>query len=307
MQGELLWIYEGLTTYLGRILPARSGLWSTEDFRDHLAVVAADAQLQAGRRWRSLTDSSVAAQQLYRAGEAWAFRRRGTETSFYDEGELLWLEVDATIREVSAGKRSLDDFCRAFYGGPGTRPSVRPYVLADVTTALDKVAHHDWTRFFADRVDTPSKQAPLAGLEKSGWRLTYSAEPTAMAAATEKTGKWGFNKPAVNLTYSLGLLLTEDGIVTDVVPASPADRAGLSPSVKLIAVNGRRWSPTIIRDAVKASSQSTSLIELITEDGDFFKNASIDYHNGPRYPRLERDNTYPDHLSKILAPSSPVD
>jgi predicted metalloprotease with PDZ domain len=306
MQGELLWIYEGLTTYLGRILPARAGLWTPEDFRSHLAVVAADAQLQSGRHWRSLTDSSLSAPQLYRAGDSWSFRRRSTDASFYDEGELLWLEVDSLIREQTSGNRSLNDFCSAFHGGPEAHPAVRLYILADIITALDKVAPRDWSKFFADRVDAPTKHAPLAGLEKSGWRLIFTDEPTAMASAIEKTGKWGFNSPTINLTYNLGLKLKEDGTVLDVVPNLPADRAGISPSVKLIAINGRRFSPTAVQDALKASRNSTTPIELIIKDGDFFKTVTINDHTGPRYPRLERDPTRPDLLTKILNPIAPI-
>jgi len=297
---ELLWIYEGLTTYLGRILPARSGLWSAEDFRDHLAVVAADAEHYKGRAWRSLSDAATSAPKLYGTGDAWAFRRWSADASFYDGGELLWLEVDATIRSLSEGKKSLDDFCRAFYGGEGGKPAVSFYEIQDIVTALDKVASHDWAKFFAERVNVPLKDAPLGGLERSGWKLTYGEESTEMFKAIEKSGKWGFDDPMVNLTYSLGLLLNEDGTVVDVVPGLASDRAGISPSVKIIAVNGRRFSPTLIRDAVKASKADKGPIDLLTEDGDFFKNHAIDYHEGARYPRLERIKQRPDSLSKIL-------
>lgn len=302
MLGELLWIYEGLTTYLGRILPARAGLWTPEDFRGHLAVVAADAEHQEGRRWRSLADAAVAAQQLYKAGEAWSFRRRSTDASFYDEGELLWLEVDLRIRDLSGGKRSLDDFCLAFFGGEGGKPSVRPYTLADVLKALDEVADHDWPAFFAERVDRPGGRPWERALDGSGWRLAYSDQPTTMGVAIEKTGKWGFGNAVINLTYSLGLLLKDDGTIIDVVPGLSADRAGAAPGMKVIAVDGRRWSSTVVRDALTAGKSRREPLDLLIEDGDFFKHLALDYHGGERHPRLERDAKRPDLLSKILAP-----
>ena len=304
VHGELLWIYEGLTTYLGRILPARAGLWTPEEFRDHLAVVAADAEHFKGSSWRSLADTGASAQNLYGAGHAWAFRRWSTDASFYDWGELLWLEVDALIREQSGGKKSLDDFCQAFHGGEGGKPEVRFYELKDVIAALDGVSHHDWAKFFEERVARPRTEPPLGGLERSGWKLSYGNTTTPMFLAVEKSGKWGFDESMVNLTYSLGLLIKEDGTVEDVAPGMPADRAGISPSVKIIAVNGRRFSPTMIRDAVAASRDSKAPIELIVEDGDFFKTHTLDYHGGARYPRLERVEGRPDSLSDILKPHS---
>jgi predicted metalloprotease with PDZ domain len=302
VHGEMLWIYEGLTTYLGRILPARSGLWSPEEFRDHLAVVAADAEHFKGRGWRSLADAGVSAQQLYNAGSAWSFRRWSADASFYDTGELLWLEVDTTLRDLSDGAKGLDDFCHVFFGGEGGKPSVRFYELRDVIEALDGVAHHDWARFFADRVNTPSPQAPLGGLERAGWKLTYDNPPTPMFNAIEKSGKWGFDEPTVNLTYSLGFLLKEDGNILDVVPGMAADRAGVSPGTRVIAVNGRRYSATLIRDAVRDRKGPGGTIDLLIEDGDFFMTHAIEARGGARHPRLVRIEDRPDRLEAILKP-----
>jgi predicted metalloprotease with PDZ domain len=298
MQGELLWVYEGLTEYLCEVLAARCGFWTEEDFRQRLALDAARLDRQSGRTWRPLADTTVAAQLLYDArkeGSAW---RRGVD--FYPEGTLIWLEADVLIRQQSQGRRSLDDFCRKFYGGPSGPPRVVPYTLDDVVAALNEVAPHDWRQFFQARVYDIEPRAPLGGLEGGGWRLVYSNTVPDMLKFAQSAHKF------TDLSFSLGLTIKEDGAVQDVIPGSPADQAGVGAAMKMVAVNGRRWTAELLRTAVKAAGTNSAPIELLVENEDYFKSCKLDYHEGEKYPRLERDATKPDLLKAILQPLTPA-
>jgi len=298
MQGELLWVYEGLTDYLGLILTTRCGLWTEEDFRQNLALDAASLDRQPGRTWRPLVDTAVAAQLLYDArkeGSAW---RRGVD--FYPEGALIWLEADVLIRQQSQGRRSLDDFCKKFCGGPSGPPRVVPYTFDDVVAALNEVAAHDWGQFFQARVYATTPRAPLGGIEGAGWRLVYSNAVPELLKIAESAQKF------TDLRFSLGLTIKEGGAVQDVIPGSPADKAGVGASMKIVAVDGRRWTADLLRAAIKTARTNTALIELLVENDDYFKTCKLDYHEGEKYPRLERDATKPDLLSEILKPLTPA-
>ena len=292
MRGDLLWVYEGLTEYLGQILSARSGLLTPDQYREALALTAADMDHQKGRAWRPLQDTAVAAQVLYDARRDWATLRRGVD--FYAESELLWLEADTLIRRESQGRRSLDDFCRLFHGGESGPPRVVPYTFDDVVTALNQVLPYDWHSFWKKRLDTTEPGAPLQGVAGGGWKLVYSEEIPDRQRAAEDTRK------LTDVRYSIGFSVREDGTIPDLVPGSPAAAAGLGPGMKLVAVNGRRWSPLVLRAAIRKSK--TRVIELLVESGDFFKTVRLDYAGPERYPHLERDPARPDLLSQIIQP-----
>ena len=297
MQGELLWVYEGLTDYLGLILTTRCGLWTEEDFRQNLALDAASLDRQPGRTWRPLVDTAVAAQLLYDArkeGSAW---RRGVD--FYPEGALIWLEADVLIRQQSQGRQSLDDFCRKFCGGASGPPRVVPYTFEDVIAALNGIAPYDWRQFFQARIYETRPRAPLGGIEGAGWRLVFSNTLPEMLKSLESDRKF------TDLSFSLGLTIKESGAVQDVIPGSPADQAGIGAGMQLVAVNGRRWTAELLRTAVKAAKTNTAPIELLVENNDYFKSCRVAYHDGERYPRLERDPAKPDLLTQILKPLAP--
>ena len=293
MKGELLWVYEGLTEYLDQILTPRSGLWKPEEFRDSLALYAATLDYEYGRRWRPLEDTAVAAQILYTAGEDYANYRRGVD--YYEEGTLIWLEADVTIRRLSNGARSLDDFCRAFYGAPSTGPALKTYRFDDVVAALNAVQPYDWANFFRDRLDKTTTHAPLGGIESGGWKITYDGTRSEFYKNNEEVRKM------VDLTFSIGMTLKDDdGTVIDVVYNGPAQKAGISPSVKVIAVNGRQYTPSVLREAVKATTATP--VELLIKNGEFYETHRIDYRGGERYPHLTRADGVPDLLSKIIQP-----
>lgn len=297
MKGELLWVYEGLTEYLGSILAARTGLRTPEDQHEHLASIAAYLDSYPGRTWRPLLDTGVAAQLLYNASGNWFSWRRGVD--FYDEGELIWLEADTIIREQTKGARSLDDFCRRFHGAPSTAPMVKPYTFDDVVNTMNDVAPYDWRTFFTTRLNSTDPRGPLGGLRNSGWKLVYTdAENEAQKAAGE------VNKN-VDLSYSIGIRLNEDGGIGDAIPGRPAYISGLGPGMKIVGVNGHAFSIDAVREAIRAAQGSTAPIEVLAQNGGSLKTYSINYHDGERYPHLERDSSKPDLLAQIIKPLQP--
>jgi predicted metalloprotease with PDZ domain len=293
MQGDLLWVYEGLTEYLGQILAVRSGLRTPEQYRESLAQTAAVLDHKTGRTWRSVEDTGRSVQMLRLEGPEWSNWRRGLD--YYSEGELIWLEVDTIIRNQTKGQKSLDDFCRAFHGGQSGPAKVVPYIFDDVVHTLNGVAPYDWAELLKNRVNSRSPHAPLGGIEHGGWRLVYTDQPNSFGKIYEKLSK------AMDAQDSLGFNVREDGTLPDVIPGSPAYLAGLGPRMKIVAVNGRRFSPPVLLDALKAAKGNTQPIDLLVENADFFKTYSISYHDGPKYPHLEKTDG-PDVLDEILKP-----
>ncbi len=296
MQGDLLWVYEGLTEYLGEILTPRSSLTTPEEFREDLAIEAAKLDRKTGRAWRPLEDTAVAAQLLYEARSDYADYRRGTD--YYPEGTLIWLEADVMIRQLSKGAKSLDDFCRSFHGGPGGAPDLKPYTFDDIVAALNATQPYDWASFLRTRLTSTSPHAPLGGIENGGWKLTYTAEPSSLSKAHEEFSK------NVDLMFSLGMLVKDDGTIIDVALGGPAQLAGIAPSAKLIAINRREFTPTELREAVGRTPSATGPLELLVKDGDYYNTIKVDYHGGHKYPHLERDASKPDLLTQIIAPKT---
>jgi predicted metalloprotease with PDZ domain len=292
MQDDLLWIYEGLTNYLGFVLTARSGLLRADQDQDDLAMTAATLDNTPGRQWRNLQETADAAPQLYFSPEAWRSWRRSTD--FYSEDTLNWLWADVIIRQQSKGKKSLDDFCKLFHGAPSTGPMVKPYTFEDVVNALNQVAAYDWRGFWTERLTNHGPGAPLGGIEGSGWKLAYDENPSELLDDSATTGR------SVPSAAAIGLELRDDGGIEDTVEGSLAAKAGIGPGMKVVAVNGRRFSREIIRDAIRASKSSSAPIELLVENADYFKTYKIDYHGGESYPHLVRDESKPDLLSDIL-------
>jgi predicted metalloprotease with PDZ domain len=294
MIGDLLWVYEGLTEYLGDVLAARSGLWTAEQYREALAGTAAYLDHRPGREWRSLEDTTRSVQMLRLLGSQWSSWRRGLD--YYPEGELIWLEVDSMIRQQTHGQRSLDDFCRRFHGGSSGAAVVVPYTFEDVVSALNEVAPYDWAKLLKERINATSSHAPLGGIEGEGWKLVYNDQPNVLTEAAEKQFKFA------DFSYSLGLSLAEDGKIDDVIVGSPAYQSGVGPGMKLIAVNERKWSPMVLHDAIKAAQGKTEPIELLVENGKFFQTYTVSYHEGNKNPHLERVSGQADVLDGMLAP-----
>ena len=296
MDGSMLWAYEGLTNYLGWLLGARAGLMTPEQSRDHLASIGATLDNRGGRAWRPVEDTGTAAQILYESPGAWQSQRRSVD--FYDEGTLIWLEADTVIREATGGKKSLDDFCKLFLGGSDSSPTLQTYVADDVYSALNRVAEHDWKRFFAERVQQIHPRAPLGGVEAAGWRLAWSDEKGPRVKAREDADAYEITDEL----FSLGFDAHKDGAIIDVLTDSPAARAGLAPGMKLVAVDGRRYSRHVLEDALRLGKGSGQPIVLLAENGEFFKSYPLDWNGGLRFPKLERVTARPDLLEEIMRP-----
>ncbi len=292
MIGDLLWVYEGLTDYLGSLLAERSGLLSPEQYRESLASTAANLDHRSGRAWRPLEDTARSVQILRLMGPQWSNWRRGLD--YYPEGELIWLEVDSIIRQQTHGRRSLDDFCRRFEGGESEPLKVVPYSFDDVVAALNEIAPYDWTSLLRDRVNSTGSHAPLGGIERDGWKLVYNEQQNEFNKAAEKLFK------VANFSYSLGFTVAKDGKLQDVIVGSPAYQSGIGPGMQLVAVNGRKWTPAVLRAALKAAQGPTAPIELLVENAQFLRTYSIPYHEGEKNPHLERLSGQPDLLSHLL-------
>lgn len=292
MQTDLLWVYEGLTNYLGYVLTGRSGLLTEAQNRDDLADTAADMAHTPGRVWRNLQDTANAAPQLYFAPRAWESWRRSVD--FYPEGTLDWLWADVIIRQQSHGQKSIDDFCYLFHGPPSSGPALKTYTFDDLINALNQTVPYDWRGFWLERLNTHSPEAPLGGIEASGWKLTYDDSPSDLTSASMSMEHLS---PGA---YSLGLVMRDDGTIADTIENMIAAKAGIGPGMKVIGVNGRRFSTDVLRDALKAAKSSDTPIELLVENDEYYKTYKLDYHGGERYPHLVRDESKPDLLSEIL-------
>jgi len=291
MKDGLLWVYEGLTNYLGTVLTARSGLLTNEQARDDLALTAAGLDHTPGRAWRNLQDTADAAPELYFSPQEWRSWRRSTD--FYDEDTLNWLWVDVIIRQQSKGKKSIDDFCRLFYGAPSTGPMLKTYSFDDVVDALNQIVPYDWRGFWTERLTNHGPGAPLGGIAGSGWKVVYDETQSEMERGAE------ISSHGVNAAYSIGLEMREDGAITDTIEGMAAAKSGIGPGMKLIAVNGRKYSPEVLRDALKAGNGGSAPLELLVENTEYYRTYKLDYHGGERYPHLVRDESKPDLLTEI--------
>ena len=294
MQTDLLWVYEGLTQYLGEILTGRMGERTPEEFRDSLAYTAAYLDHTPGRAWRNLQDTADGVPAMQDAPPQWESWRRALD--YYDEDELNWLWADTIIRQQTHGRKSIDDFCRVFHGPPSGPAQVKTYNFDDIVNTLNQVAPYDWRGFWTERLTNHGPGAPLGGIEGSGWKLVYDETRSPLMVAEE-----GY-RGSVNAKYSIGLWLKEDGLVTDTVEGMPAARAGIGPGMRLVAVNGKKFSKEVLGDALRAGKNSSAPLELLVENTEYYKTYKLDYHDGEKFPHLVRDESKPDLLSDIIKP-----
>jgi len=288
MKTDLLWGYEGLTDYLGPMLAARSGLWTAEQYREVIANIAAMlGPGRPGRTWRPLQDTADGEPGLG-SGRGWLNWRRGVD--YYDEGDLLWLEVATIIHRESHGAKSIDDFCLAFHGGPNNGPEVKTYTFDELIAALNAVAPFDWAKFLRERLDSTSAEAPVGGIENSGWKTVFNSEPSKIEGR-----RWNGSE-----VYSIGLQVGNDGVVSDSIVGSPAFEAGISSGMKIVGVNGRVFNPDLLKDAVNAGKDGSGPITLLVVVDDFYKTATVNYHDGARIPHLARQEGKPDYLDELI-------
>jgi predicted metalloprotease with PDZ domain len=300
MQNSLLWVYEGQTQFWGKVLAARSGLMSAAEARDDLAAAAAWLEARAGRRWRNLQDTTneplVSGR---RGGRDWVTWQRSAD--YYDEMRLVWTEIDAMVRDMSGGRKSMDDFALAFFGAEPGRTAPLVYRFDDVVRELNRVQPYDWATFLRQRLDAHDGGPLLQGLARSGWRLGWTDKPSEYFKAVEARHKGN------SFAYSLGFEVSsepgrESNRITDVVWGSPAFEAGLAPASTLVAVNGRSYKAEWLRDAITEAKASGLPIYLLVKTDDMYRTVRVAYRGGLRYPTLERIPGTPDRLSELLAP-----
>ena len=292
MRDSGLWVYEGQTQFWGTILSARSGLLTKQQTLDIIAQTAAGMQQRVGREWRPLIDTTNDPILSARRPKPWASWQRSED--YYNEGLLIWLEVDSILRNKSGGKRSLDDFANAFFGGKDGDWGVLTYERADVIATLNRIQPYDWAAFFVQRVDRTATEAPLNGLRGNGYELAYGTTKTDAVKAAE--ARYG----ATDFTYSLGLSVNDDGAVRQVVWGSPAFTAGLTNAAVITGVNGRTYSGDRLADAVAASA--TTPVTLSLTEGSQVRVVALPYTGGARYPVLRKVGTGTTGLDRLLAP-----
>jgi len=292
MTGDLLWVYEGLTQYLGVVLAARAGLSTPEDRLTRMAGMVRSIA-KPGRRWRPLVDTAISVQNLYASPENGSAERRGVD--YYTEGFFIWLEADVLIRQRTKGARSLDDFCQRFHGGKDSSAEVRPYELEEVIKTLDGVAPNDWKAFFEQRVYRVAAEPPLAGLFAAGYKLGTSEKKPKLLGLSEKAFKY------VSYDDTFGFYTNHENVVRDVDPSGPAARAGLTAGMKILAVDGRKWTPEIVDAALTRARSDGAPIAILTEREGSFRTVQVDYHGGIRWKTVERDPAKPDVLAAIFA------
>ncbi|MES2393290.1 MAG: M61 family peptidase [Acidobacteriota bacterium] len=296
--GELLWVYEGMTQYMGNVLAARSGYRTPAQYRDFLAASAANLDAKSGRAWRSTDDTALAASILRGQGAAWSSWRRGQD--YYQEGELLWLDADTLIRQLTDDKKSLTDFLHIFLAKGGeTGPLIVTYNRQELIDDLNQVAPHDWAKFFHDKVDMINPHADFDGIERGGYKIVYQDHPPTSTRG-DGGGRRGGGGP--NVWYSLGLRLAADGTIADVRWGSPADKAQLAPGQKLFAVNGKVLTSDELHNALVTAKSSTEPIHFLMQTESYIRAVDVDYHDGERFPVMVRVDSAKDYLDEITAP-----
>ena len=314
-EGKLLWVYEGMTQYLGNVLAARAGLKSPQEYREMLAFSAAGLDYTPGREWRSTEDTAVAA-SLLRNPDRWSNWTRGQD--YYGEGELLWLDVDTLIRKTTNNQKSLDDFVRLFVrknvdGVPcerssaqecNTGPAIVPYTFDEIAATLNQVMPYDWATFLHERVDKTHEHADFDGIARGGYDVVFQEEPSnsekSMAAAFAKA--YG----ALDAWYSAGAQVGSDASLLDVRWNGPCYKAGLAPGDKIIGVNGHVYSSDLLRAAIRDAKGKTEPIHLIVQRESSLRMVDVDYHDGERYPVLKRNAEASAYLDDIVKPLASV-
>lgn len=295
MRNSLLWVYEGQTQFWGYVLGARSGMTSLDDTMDALATIAASLnENRPARQWRPLADTTNDPIITARAPKGWVSQQRSED--YYNEGLLIWLEVDALLREKTNGRRGIDDFARAFFGVNDGDWGVLPYTTETITTILNDLAPHDWAGFFSERLSQTGTGAPLAGFAKSGYELAWQETPNRAMADSMRTGRF------LDLTFSGGLTIGAAGRITQVIWGSPAFAAGLKIGDQLLAVNGQSYTDDVMKQALITNKGSSQPLGLIVKAEDKVRTTELLWNQGLRYPVLKRSGKGPDWLARLLSP-----
>jgi predicted metalloprotease with PDZ domain len=301
MQNDLLWVYEGLTNYYGDVLSARSGMRTVEQARDVWAQIAAGFEASPGRTWRSLVDTTYGPIMTSHGATPMTWTSWQRSFDYYPESDLVWLDADTKIRELSNGQKSLDDFAKLFFGIDNGSYVTVTYTLEDLVKALNTVQPYDWAGFFRTRVYEVEAQVPEDGFTRGGYKLVYNDTEPDWVKRADHTNGTSF---ATSLGFTVRGEGPPDGIggITQVGWDGPAFKAGITPDMQLQAVNDQAFSVAALRDAILAAEKNNSPIKLLLKRDKEFITLNLDYHGGLRFPHLERVGSTPDRLDDILAP-----
>ena len=295
MEDSLLWVYEGQTQFWGYVLGARSGMLSKQDTLDAIAATAAAYSTGTpGRTWRPLVDTTNDPIIAQRAPQPWRSWQRSED--YYSEGQLIWIDVDRILRQQSHGRKSIDDFARAFFGMRDRDYGELTYTFDDVVKTLNSVLPYDWRGYLQRRVYDLAAQPPLEGITQGGYRLIYTAEPTKWIKNGEANGKF------TDLTYSGGFTVNGQGRIGSVLWGSPAFNAGMTIGTELVAVNGHAFDADQLKDAIKAANGISAPVALLIKQDNMYRTVNLDWHGGLRYPRLQKVGRGPGTLDALLAP-----
>jgi predicted metalloprotease with PDZ domain len=295
MQDTMMWVYEGQTQFWGYVLAARSGMLTKQDTLDAIASTAATyGPGTPGRVWRPLEDTTNDPIIAQRAAQPWRSWQRSED--YYSEGQLIWIDVDRIIRQQSGGKRSIDDFARAFFGMRDRDYGELTYNFDEVVATLNKVQPYDWRGYLQRKVYAIAPEAPLDGITQGGYRLIFTDKPTNWIKVSEKARK------ASDFTYSGGFTVGMDGKVGSVLWDSAAFNAGITVGTEILAVNGRKFDMDSIKQAIRDAMANGPAPQLLIHDGDVYRTVTLDWHGGLRYPRLEKVGNGPGTLDALLAP-----
>jgi len=293
MRDSLLWVYEGQTQFWGYVLQARSGIVSKQDTLDAYAGILASYDASKGRQWRPLVDTTNDPIISARRPKGWSSWQRSED--YYNEGLMVWMEVDAMLRQKSGGTKSIDDFARAFFGLKDGDYGEVTYTFADVAATLNGIVPYDWAGFLTQRLTETGKPAPIGGFAANGYKLVYTDAPTGYFTKGEKTR-------GTDTSYSLGLVVNKDAAVTSTIWGSPAFDAKIDVGSTIVGVGGEAYTGDRLKAAIVAAKGSKEPIRLLVKNGDRLRDVAIDYHAGPRYPRLEKVGAGDGGLDRLLAP-----
>jgi predicted metalloprotease with PDZ domain len=294
LQNSLLWVYEGQTQYWGNVLATRSGMISPAVTRDKMAATAAHYDNVRGRDWRAMQDTVNDPIINARRPLGWANWQRAED--YYNEGMLIWLDVDTRIRELSGEKRSLNDFAHSFFSVNDGSHTPAHYTFDDVVSYLNKVQPYDWATFLRTRVEDIQTKAPLDGLARAGWKLVYTDTPSDVWKSGEERSK------STDFSYSLGFTVKADGGITNVEWDGLAFKAGLAANSSIVAINNKAYKPELLKTAIKDAKTGKAPITLLVKKGPVYRTVALDYHDGLRYPHLERIPGTKDRLEAIMKP-----
>jgi predicted metalloprotease with PDZ domain len=293
MRDSLLWVYEGQTEFWGQVLAPRAGLWTKQQGLDAIAEDAATYQYRVGRQWRPLQDTTNDPITAMRRPNPWRSWQRSED--YYVEGELIWLDADTLIRQKTGGKKSMDDFARAFFGVNDGSYVTLTYTFGDVVRTLNSVMPYDWANFLITRLDG-NGPAPLDGITRGGYKLVYTEKPSDFMKSSEHTRK------STDLLFSLGVIIDHSGVLSEVMWNGPAFNAGATVGATIVAINGVAYDGDLLKDTITEAKGNSNPITLLLKRGDRYETITINYHDGLKYPHLERVPNTPALLDALLAP-----